>query len=168
MMLLQATETIQAISKYDDSKIVVGIIICFALMAGAYYLLQQYGGIKLTGLQAIEVTKVMIEKMGTQQVELTGLQAIEITTEMINKLLQTPVDGHSVEKRASKLHHDVTQALKNKDDISSILITISEGQDRFINMVEKAYNATAKREKENHNESMKLQEKYLKELIKNK
>ena len=168
MLLAQATEATEALQGFNQVPIIVGMFVMIIAFIAYEKYIRKTPKLELSGLQAIEITNVMNEKMSPAKVEFTGLQAMEITTEMINKILQTPVDGHSVEKRAAKLHHDVTEALKNKDDIANVLITISEGQDRFIGLVEDAYKTQAESRVQHHKETLELQEKYLKELVKNK
>lgn len=176
-MILQIKEATEVLSKSSDQPIILGMFAAVFLMACIYILIHKYGPsrkIELTGPQAIDITnemlnKVDVDKIRPQKIDLTVLDAMEITQTMTQKILdEVTVDGHTVGKRISKMHHDVSQAIKNKDDISTILLTISEGQDNFNTIVHDNFKEQADRDEKHHLDRMELQEKYLQELVKNK
>lgn len=137
MILAQATEAVKTISAYDDSKIVVGIIICFALMVGFVWVYDKY--LK---------TKVDFSKIPPPQINISKLDALEITTTMIEKILKIPIEGSTIEKRAKTLQHDTAQALANVTDMSTLATEIlNELKTSNTNMVDfyEAQNQETKR-----------------------
>ena len=137
MLLLQLSN----LTKYDQIPIVLGIFI------------------------AVTILIVYDKYLKGNKLQITGVQALDITEIMIEKVMKFPLDGHSIEKRASKLHHDATQALQQNDNVTSVLVELSDGQKEFIKMVSKAYEQQAKRDDDHHKDTMKMQEEHNKQLI---
>lgn len=160
MMILQVQETVQALTKYDDSDIVKGMIICAVLMTlcgmAFVWVYDRY----------LKTNKLNLADLPAPKVDLTALDALKITATMAEQILKIPVDGHSVEKRIAKLHHDTTQALQQSDNATSVLTQLHEGQEKFIEIVRTAYQKMENRDEKHHKERMELQEKYLELLTK--
>lgn len=148
-LLLQITESLQTLTKYDDSDIVKGIIICFVLMAAF---------MTLAGTVYVKFFRVKLNQIPPAKINLTALQAMEITTTMGQKLLDdTIIDGHSAAKRISKLHHDTATALQNSNEATTAWTELAEGQTKFMKMVGEHYKNQATRDIAHHEQKMDLQ-----------
>lgn len=154
--LLQITESLSTLTRYDDSDIVKGIIICFVLMAAF---------MTVAGTVYVKFFRVKFDQIPSAKVDLTVVEAMEITTTMAEKILKMPVDGHTVEKRISKLHHDTAQALKNSDSSTVAWMELANGQKKFMELIKDHYKEQSQRYIENHKESLKIDKEHHEEKM---
>jgi len=128
-MLLQATEAVEAITKYDDSDIVKGIIICFVLMMAF---------ITIAGVVYVKFfqTKFDLSKLPPVKINISALDAMEITHAMVEKIFKIPINGVSAEKRASDLQHKTNEALANNSDIATLIVELIDTMGKLVTSVQ--------------------------------
>lgn len=100
-------EAVEALNQYNQIPIVTGMIIMILIFSWFMYY----------------QNKMITKFKESMVVHITPMQAVDITAEMLKTLSDVPISEVSIGKRASKLQHDVTEALspQNKDNLMTVL-----------------------------------------------